>query len=162
MNGMELLRRNLEITFEKEDWFVPLRTALEGVTAEQANWRPAGEGANTIAEIVAHLNFYKRRLLQRLRGEEANYDGFTNDDTFKHRSTDEAGWKAAVAEMESIHAELTGILSKLDAEAFDRPLPKQALGLQLNSILLHDAHHGGQIVYIRKLQGSWPASRSFE
>ncbi|KIL38237.1 hypothetical protein SD70_27825 [Gordoniibacillus kamchatkensis] len=154
-----MLRRNLQITFDQEDWFVPLRTAVEGVTAEQANWRPAGEKANTIAEIVAHLNFYKSRLLQRLRGEEPNYDGLSNDDTFK---PDEAGWQAAVAEMNRIHAELEETIGKLDDEALDRPLPKQALGLTLNSILLHDAHHGGQIVYIRKLQGSWPAARSFD
>lgn len=159
MNSLELLRRNLQITFDQEDWFVPLRTAVDGVTADQANWRPAGEKANTIAEIVAHLNFYKGRLLQRLRGEEASYSALSNDDTFK---PDEAGWQAAVAEMERIHTELADIVGKLETEALERPLPKQSLGLQLNSILLHEAHHGGQIVYIRKLQGSWPAARSFD
>lgn len=162
MNGMDLLRRNLEITYATEDWFIPLRTALEGVTAEQANWRPSGEGANTIAEITAHLLFYKERLLQRLQGETVTISAADNDATFAPEASTEESWQSMVARMDAIHAGLVEATASLPPEAFERPLPKQELGQQLNSILLHDAHHGGQIVYIRKLQGSWPKMRSFE
>jgi hypothetical protein len=37
----------------------------------------------------------------------------------------------------------------------------EPIGLTLTSIILHDAYHIGQIIQIRKLQGSWPANRSF-
>jgi uncharacterized damage-inducible protein DinB len=159
MDAMDLLRRNLEITYDKEDWFIPLRTALEGVTAEQANWRPDGEGANTIAEITAHLLFYKERLLQRLREEPAELTAESNDETFVPEATTEESWQAMVARMGQINDVLTEAVADLPPEAFERMLTKKELGWQLNSILLHDAHHGGQIVYIRKLQGSWPTKR---
>jgi uncharacterized damage-inducible protein DinB len=162
MDGMDLLRHNLDITYGTEDWFVPLRTALEGVTAEQANWRPAGRGANTIAEITAHLLFYKERLLQRLQGETVTISAANNDATFVPDSSTEESWQAMVMRMDAVHSGLAQAAAGLPPEAFDRPLPKHELGMQLNSILLHEAHHGGQIVYIRKLQGSWPGKRSFD
>ncbi|HDR8182963.1 TPA: hypothetical protein QC116_006303 [Bacillus thuringiensis] len=37
----------------------------------------------------------------------------------------------------------------------------QACWQQYMNILLHDAYHTGQIVQLRKLQGSWPAHRSY-
>lgn len=160
MNGMDLLRHNLDITYEKDEWFAGLRMVLEGVTAEQANWRPAGEGANTIAEITAHLLFYKERLLQQLRGEPITNNAENNEATFVPDSSTEEGWQAMLARMDAIHKGLVEAASYLPPDAFELPLPEQALGLQLNSILLHDAHHGGQMVYIRKLQGSWPKTRA--
>jgi uncharacterized damage-inducible protein DinB len=159
MDAMDVLRRNLEITYDEEDWFIPLRAALEGVTAEQANWRPDGEGANTIAEITAHLLFYKERLLQRLREETETFTAESNDATFVPDASTEESWQTMVARMDQINDALAETMADLSPEAFGRPLPKRELGWQLNSILLHDAHHGGQIVYIRKLQGSWPKKR---
>ncbi|MBJ7929171.1 MULTISPECIES: hypothetical protein [Bacillus cereus group] len=32
---------------------------------------------------------------------------------------------------------------------------------QYMNILLHDAYHTGQIIQLRKLQGSWPTHRSY-
>lgn len=159
MNGIDLLRHNLDITYDKDEWFAGLRMALEGVTVEQANWRPAGEGANTIAEITAHLLFYKERLLQRLREEPKTNNAENNEATFVPDSSTEEGWKAMLARTDAIQKGLVEATSSLPPNEFERPLPEEAFGLQLNSILLHDAHHGGQIIYIRKLQGSWPKTR---
>lgn len=160
MNGMGLLRHNLDITYEKDEWFAGLRMVLEGVTAEQANWRPTGDGANTIAEITAHLLFYKERLLQKLRGEAITNNAENNEATFVPDSSTEVGWQAMLARMDAIHKGLVEATSELPSDALERSQSEQNLGLQLNSILLHDAHHGGQIVYIRKLQGSWPETRN--
>ena len=38
----------------------------------------------------------------------------------------------------------------------------QSVGRWVNSLVLHDAYHTGQIMFIRKLQGSWPSRRSFD
>ncbi|MGE7057310.1 DinB family protein, partial [Paenibacillus glucanolyticus] len=32
---------------------------------------------------------------------------------------------------------------------------------RIASLITHDAYHTGQIIFLRKLQGSWPAKRSF-
>ena len=35
-----LLLHELRTTHTKAEWFVPINTAVEGLTAEQANWQP--------------------------------------------------------------------------------------------------------------------------
>ncbi len=164
MNRMELLRHELELTFDKEGWYPPLADALKGITATQASWRPSGEAANTIWEIVNHMLFYKERLLQRVQGLESVNTANSNDDTFAVDASpdDEEAWQATVARAERIHRELDDVLATMSDEDFDRPGTHTPLGLSAFNIIMHDAFHTGQIVQIRKWQGSWPARRSFE
>jgi len=164
MNRMELALHELSLTFDKEGWFPPLREALNGLSAAQASWRPSGEAANTIWETVTHMLFYKERLLQRIRGNEPAQPAASNDDTFVVQAApdDDEAWHQTVARAERIHRELTEALAQLTDGDFDRPLHANQLGLSLFDILMHDAFHTGQIVLLRKLQGSWPARRSFD
>lgn len=164
MNRMELLLHEWECTYDKEDWYPPLKDALNGLNAAQASWRPAGEAANTIWENVSHLLFYKERLLHRLSGTEMPASAETNDDTFTPSGgpDDEEAWQATVQRMEHVHRQIRDKLAALTEDAFDQPLPVKPAGLSVMSIVLHDAFHTGQIVQLRKLQGSWPARRSFE
>lgn len=164
MNRMELLLHEWECTYNKEDWYPPLKDALAGLTAAQASWRPEGEAANTIWENVSHLLYYKERLLHRLVGSEFAVSAESNDDTFAPSGgpDDEEAWQSAMLRMESVHRQIHEKLASLTDEAFDQPLPTTPTGQSVMSIVLHDAFHTGQIVQIRKLQGSWPARRSFE
>jgi uncharacterized damage-inducible protein DinB len=164
MNRMELLLHELELTFDKEGWYPPLADALKGLTAAQASWRPPGEAANTIWETVNHMLYYKERLLQRVQGIEPINTANSNDDTFAvDKSTDdEAAWQATLERAERIQKELHKVLSAMSDANFDRRIPQKSLGLSTFDIIMHDAFHTGQIVQIRKLQGSWPARRSFE
>ncbi len=163
MNRIELLRKELDHTFDQESWYPPLQPALADLTASQASWRPSGEAANTIWETVNHLLYYKERLLHRIKGDTTEYPASTNDDTYSVTAPDdEAAWKATVARVEAVHLELKKELSTMDEDAFDTPLISGPLGESVYNIIMHDAYHTGQIIQIRKLQGSWPARRSFE
>lgn len=165
MNKMELIQRGWDFAYNKEDWYPPLNDALGGVTAEQAAWKPEGEAANTIWETVNHLIFYKERFLKRLTGEEtpeSSPQGLTNDDTFSVSENGEEAWQETVSRLAAVHAEVSAFLAKLDKKDFERAVPNQSLGTWAFSLIMHDAYHTGQIVQLRKLQGSWPARRSFD
>jgi hypothetical protein len=54
------------------------------------------------------------------------------------------------------------LLSAMSDADFDRLFSQTSLGLSTFNIIMHDAFHTGQIVQTRKLQGSWPARRSFD
>lgn len=163
MNRVELLLHELEITYEREGWFPPLKDALAGVTAEQASWRASGVAANTIWETLNHLLYYKERILARLRGEDMPYTAEDNDATFVQTgdANDEKAWLAAVKRAEEVHRGFYEYLKGRQEEDFDVLMRNEPIGLTLTSIILHDAYHIGQIIQIRKLQGSWPANRSF-
>lgn len=164
MNRMELLVHEMEITFDKEDWYPPLGVVLKGVTAAQASWRPEGEAANTIWENVNHLLFYKERLLKQLSDQPFERETADNDSTFTVTAApdDEEAWQATVQKLEAVHKETEQLLRALPEEGFDRHCPNRPIGMMVTSILLHDVFHTGQIVLLRKLQGSWPARRSFD
>ncbi|RUS46276.1 DinB family protein [Cohnella sp. AR92] len=164
MNKMELLLHGWDSCYEREDWYPPLKDALNGVTWEQANWRPRyGGRINTIGETVSHLVFYKERLHLRLIGEETEYpEGVTNDDTFGAPVADEESWKDLVNRLEKVHSAIRELLAGMDKKDFERRIPKNPIGLWVNSLILHDAYHTGQIIQLRKMQRTWPASRSFE
>lgn len=163
MNKSELLRHGWATSYDKEDWFTPVGDAVQGIGAEQASWKPEGGRANSIWETLNHLTFYKERLLKRLTGEETAYpEGVTNDDTFRVEDTGEAAWAEAVARSRAVHAAIRERIAALGDEDWEGAVPGRPLDGWLYSLIQHDAHHGGQILLLRKLQGSWPSRRSWE
>jgi len=156
MNRTDLLVRMLDTTFDKESWYAPLKPAIEGLNAEQAIWKPAGEATKTIWENVNHLIYYKERLTANLEGREwqHNLDG---DDTFvlTEQVKDDKVWSAVVERVETAQRSLRKALSNTTLEA----ITQNALEETLLDILLHEAYHTGQIIQIRKMQGSWPSHR---
>ena len=146
----------LDITFDKESWHAPFKDAIEGITAEQANWSPSGEAVNTIWENVNHLIYYKERLVANMEGREwkHNLDG---NETFylTDPSNDDKVWKKVIERAVKVQDNLRQMLSKTSVEELDQ----NSLELKLVNIMLHDAYHTGQIIQIRKMQGSWPSHR---
>ncbi|THF81183.1 DinB family protein [Cohnella fermenti] len=163
MNKMELLLHGWDSCYDREDWYPPLKDALNGLTWEQAAWKPRTARVNTIWETVQHLIFYKMRLYLRLTGEESEYpEGISNDDTFGVPVQDEAAWQEALQRLDTVHQAIRALLEDMDKKDFERRIPTTPIGLWVNSLILHDAYHTGQIIQLRKMQKSWPAKRSFE
>jgi uncharacterized damage-inducible protein DinB len=156
LNRINLLINVLDTTFEKESWYAPLKNSIEGITAEQACFKPRGEGNKSIWELVNHLIYYKERLVANMEGREwtKNLDG---DATFyfTEQSNDENEWKNVVERLEKAHNHLREVLNKISED----DLSKNSLEGKLLDIFLHDAYHTGQIIQIRKMQGSWPSHR---
>ncbi|TMU85825.1 DinB family protein [Bacillus sp. BHET2] len=156
MNRIDLLLRMLDTTYDKESWYAPFKYAIEGLTAEQASWRPDGKATKTIWENVNHLIYYKERLTAELEDREwtNNLDG---NDTFylTEQVNDDEEWKAVVEHVETAHRGLRESLSKTTDEGIE----EDSLEEKLLDIMLHDAYHTGQIIQLRKMQGSWPSQR---
>ncbi|PFH89321.1 DinB family protein [Bacillus sp. AFS088145] len=156
MNRKELFLNVLDKTYDKESWFAPLKDAIEGITAEQAGWRPSGEATKSIWENVNHLLYYKERIVANLEGREwtKNLDG---DQTFffTEPSNDGNEWKKVVERLENTSFSLRQLLSNMT----DEELMRNTFEVKLMDLLLHDAYHTGQIIQIRKMQGSWPSLR---
>ena len=140
---------------EKEDWYPPLQPALQNVSFEQALWKPADGAANSIWENVQHLLYYKERLLARLKGTSDVFN-LSNDETFRIPEASRQGWEQAKSRLMDVHAALQSELERLPEEELD------AHPQRFMSLITHDAYHTGQIVLLSKLQGVWPATRSFQ
>ncbi|MGG3915819.1 DinB family protein [Rossellomorea vietnamensis] len=156
MNRTDLLLRMLDTTFDQESWYAPLKPAIEGLSAEQACWRPDGEATKTIWENVNHLIYYKERMTAKLEKREWT-NTLDGNDTFylTEQINDDKEWGAVVERVETAQRLLREALSKTTSEM----LEEHSLEEKLLDIMLHDAYHTGQIMQLRKMQGAWPSQR---
>ena len=151
----DFLLDQFKICFDENGWFVATKNAIAGVTAEQAAWKPEGAD-NSIHEIINHLNFYNNAYLQRFKGIEFEYSTDDNDETFDHGEA--ATWEEEAARFDSNMNEWRDAIGKADESIFDELAPPRNVytwRMLIGNINTHGAHHGGQIVLLRKLQGSW-------
>jgi uncharacterized damage-inducible protein DinB len=141
-----VLLEQLRTTDHEKDWFVPISGAIEGLTPEQAKWTD-GHGNHSIGQLVNHLAFWNARALQQFKGQKpAAFDG-NNDETFN--SFDSKTWTATANRLNSVMKEWEQAV-----EAADDAKVKESASL-IAHVGAHNAYHVGQIIYIRKLQGSW-------
>jgi len=141
-----VLLEQLKTTHDQKDWFASAKEAVEGVTAEQANWRD-GKGNHSIGQLTAHLVFWNRQQLAKFKGEKpADFSG-DNNETFNR--FDAAKWTATVKELDEVMTALEQVVKTAD----EASLQKWASALA--HIGAHNAYHIGQMVYVRRLQGSW-------
>jgi uncharacterized damage-inducible protein DinB len=146
-----ILVEQLKTSHNKQDWFVPASKAVEGLTFEQALWKQ-GTSNHSIAQLVNHLTFWDKQQLTKFQGGKTPDFSGNNEETFTPPK-DKAAWEAAVKEMDDA---MTGWEKAVEA-ADDAKL--QSWSSTIAHIGMHNAYHTGQILYIRKQQGSWDASK---
>ena len=158
----EVLIEQFTACYDENNWFVSLKTVLAGVTAVQAAWKPAGVD-NSIWEIVSHLNFYNYAYVERFKGVDYQYPVDDNDATFvAAEGASEEAWAAEVARLDAIMIEFRELIAAADEAKFEQPVsatnPAKWRTL-ISNVNTHNAYHGGQILLLRKLQGSWDPAK---
>jgi uncharacterized damage-inducible protein DinB len=152
-----LLAKQFSACYDSDSWFVSVRNAVRDLNVEQAAWKPI-DGVNCVWETLSHLTYYNAAYLQRFKGESHEYDVSTNDETFSTGEYDEQSWQADVGRFDSVMTEWRRLIEHADEERFDQPVPnkpERTWAELLADINAHNAYHGGQIVLLRKMQGSW-------
>jgi uncharacterized damage-inducible protein DinB len=154
----EVLLEQFTACYDDSGWFVALKTALDGVSAEQSVWKPAGVD-NSIRENVNHLIFWNERWLQRYRGELNEPQDVENKGTFK---SDEPDWQATLEKLYAVMDEWRGHLGSIQDEKLLSPVNAEYQAPWRSPLAhqnIHNAYHIGQIVLLRKLQGAWDPSK---
>ncbi len=142
----EVLLAELRSTHNNEDWFVPANIAVKGLTAEQASWND-GKGNHSVGQLAYHLVYWNRRNLSRLKGEQLDKFSGNNDETFD--KFDSKSWNETVQQLDSVMNELEKWV-----ETADEAKLKESATV-FTHISTHNAYHIGQIIFVRKEQGSW-------
>ncbi|SDN08513.1 DinB superfamily protein [Fictibacillus solisalsi] len=172
---MDIFRMEFDFSWDAETWFLPLESALKDLNSTDASWQPPG-GGNTIWQTVNHLNYYNALLVKQINDtppkkeasdtkatfgdigepENSKWQSILEVNTFGDTGdpSDSEKWKAALAETHQICENLRQSLAKVN----DSHLDKELVG-RLARQILHNVYHIGQIVLIRKQQGSWPKER---
>ena len=141
-----ILLEQLRTTHSAKDWFVPIDVAVEGLTPEQASWKDTA-GNHSVGQLTNHLLFWNARELAKFKGQPEEKFSGNNDETFNN--FDAKKWSDTVKQLDQVMTEL----EKLVETADDKQL--QAWASEMAHIGTHNAYHVGQIIIVRKLQGSW-------
>ena len=142
----EILLAELRSTHTSEEWFVPANIAVKGLTAEQASWNDS-KGNHSVGQLAYHLVFWNQQSLARLKGEPPQKFSGNNEETFE--KFDAKTWNETVQKLDQVLNDLEKWVETAD----ESKLKEEAQ--RLTHISTHNAYHIGQIIYVRKEQGSW-------
>jgi uncharacterized damage-inducible protein DinB len=145
-----VLLEQLRTTHNAQDWFASGNTAIAGLTAEQARWTD-GKGNHSVGQLTYHLVFWNKRSLMQFKGEKpAKFDG-NNDETFNNFTPEQ--WNDLVKQFDQVMTEWEKAVEAAD----DATVAKKAS--LIAHVGAHNAYHIGQIVFVRKEQGSWDPAK---
>jgi len=141
-----VLLEQLRTTHNEKDWFVPANVAVEGLTAEQASWKDAS-GNHSVGQLANHLIFWNLQSLAKFKGEQPEKFSGNNDETFNNFDTKK--WNETVQQLDRVMTEWEKAVESADQKKLE------AWASTIAHIGAHNAYHIGQIVYVRKEQGTW-------
>ena len=141
-----VLLAQMRSTHTNEDWFVPVNLAVKDLTPEQAQWTD-GKGNHSIGQLVSHLAFWNRNQLAKFKGEKPEEFSGNNDESFT--SYTKESWAALTAKLDKVMTDWEKAI-----EAADDKKLEEWYGTIAN-LSTHNAYHTGQIITVRKAQGSW-------
>lgn len=122
---------------------------VEKLPATKAIWKP-GPVQNSIWQIVEHLVGCKDWQISMIE------TGYQPEMTWGQPSGDEVAWRATVERLKDAHRRLKMTLEKLTDEQLlsirDEKSGQTLLQLILTSGSAHEAHHSGQLDYLRGMQ----------
>ncbi|CEG27034.1 DinB family protein [Bacillus sp. B-jedd] len=150
----DVLLEQLAATYDTSGWFTSLEDALKGVTYEQAVWTP-GDDSNSIWAMVQHLAHWSEVYLEKYKpGSVGEITSIENQMTFEiEEEKTEENWEKSVERLKKAYAGWRTAL-----EENPEKLDEEDWGKRAAHYILHNAYHIGQIVTLRKLQGSWTPS----
>ena len=157
MSEIERIADQLRREYDGDPWHgSPLKSILDGVTAEQASARIA-PSVHSIWELVLHVAAWKGEVRRRLTGvpaaEPAEGDWPATEPHTPER------WNDALAKLQQVHQELVAEVrrlpeSKLFMATHDQRDPALGTGVSyyelLHGIVQHDVYHSGQIALLKK------------
>ena len=129
-----------------------LITILEKVTSKQAFSQPKSR-AHSIAQIVAHIIYWRQPLIKRLEGDTAFKPSMQSEDNWKETSRlKKPGWKKLKDKLaQSQHQLITQLKRQKDSLLKTRYSEKATYEDIVNGVIQHDIYHIGQIAYLKSL-----------
>lgn len=149
----------IDCAYNRQSWHgTNLRGSLRGLSIGDVTRRPK-PGAHNIWELVVHCAYWKYVVRRRLTGGKRGSFPLEGSNFFERpirrtsRAQQARQWKADLALLDDMHAQLRAAVVKLPASKLKtpgsarRPTPQWLV----EGIAAHDLYHAGQIQLVKKL-----------
>ncbi|SRR5581483_9324392 len=143
-----LLKIGFEYSFAREDWIEPWLAALDGISAEQARWRPS-ENAMGIWDIVLHVANWNENIAARVQAGQPVRPA-EGSWPVPAASANENDWSQAKTRLWNSFEKVREMMEETPMEKLESA--PYGLG-DLLCRFIHSAYHVGQIVKIRECNG---------
>jgi uncharacterized damage-inducible protein DinB len=156
MTHKEILLEQLASVHDQRGWFVTINDALTGLSPELASWNNGVEN-HSIWQIVHHLIFWNERWQNKFMGRAIPKMEGDNKSTFSIESSSE-NWSETLSHIDKVFKQWITLVDQADEARLLQPViegEKDPWYTYLYTIVTHNAYHIGQIVTLRKQQGSW-------
>ncbi|WP_202079123.1 DinB family protein [Caldalkalibacillus salinus] len=155
VHAKEVLSELLLANANDPSWYITFSESVEDLSEEQAFWKP-NENSHSIAEIVQHLLYWNQTWQKRYQ--ESDFNAVqsigNNNKSFEIHANHTFNYlKDHLLEV-LLRWQSLLTKEKIENDVVGFPVPAKWWAL-LGNVSTHNAYHIGQIVYIRKLQGSW-------
>jgi uncharacterized damage-inducible protein DinB len=154
----EILLYQLRAAWNQADWFVPLATAIEGVTPSQAAAKH-NQKNNSIEEIVHHLIYWNELYLNRFKDAEFSFSEISNDETFKNPFG--LTWDQCSKKIKDIFDEWINCIAGSEDARLNSSIPNKgkSWNIMICNLISHTAYHTGQIITLRKEYNCWDVEK---
>ena len=141
------IAQRLEDIYQGEPWFgESLQAKLNQVTEEGA-YKQVVNNKHSIAEILSHMEFWRKSFIQQLKGEDASeYNGNNPGNWPAVEDLRKQGWKNQLASFDKTKQELVSLLKKAN-----ETMLSDDLMMNLNGLVDHDVYHTGQIGIVKSM-----------
>jgi uncharacterized damage-inducible protein DinB len=151
MSEVERILDQMDRAFSGDAWHgPPLKTVLEGLTAEDASNHAIAD-AHSIWELVLHITAWKIIVRHELTGEKV--DVTPEIDWPPVWETSEIAWKRTVENLDESHKRLREAASGLREDQLEEK-PAARTGnsryVMLHGVVQHDLYHAGQMAVLKK------------
>jgi uncharacterized damage-inducible protein DinB len=150
---------HLHALFQGAHSYISTGSALAGLSTADADRRPSG-APHSIAEIVAHMDFWQGWFLDRCDGTatpiaapaSAGWPPVAEGEWDVVRARFESGFARAIALAKDASRIDSAIAPPIELASLARYTVRDAL----THVALHNAHHLGQVITLRQQSGAWP------
>lgn len=139
--------------YEKGAWFGDTYMEKLADVTEKEAFTPPMNGVHTIAELVAHVIYWRTPLIKGLKGEEDHMGSVEDPDNWVPLDKLKArGWKKLLADFETSQEELLSLLQSAKPSFFKEEYsPGNSWEYVTEGIAQHDVYHLGQLALVKKM-----------
>lgn len=145
---------SFEESYQNQPWYgESLMKLIERMTLVDVNFRPTTE-TRSAGERLAHIVAWRKLILERLQGNEANKDMSEDNDFPGPDAYTEQSWQDLLSELKSNHATLLEWIPKVKDTSAMVPGSKGNDGhpysydYLMRGLIAHDIYHQGQMALL--------------
>jgi len=151
VQAKDVLENQLLANANDPSWHIPFKQAVEGITEEEAFWKP-DQGSNSIAELTQHLLYWNDTWQIRYREKRMDAVPPVGDNNNSFIIPENTAYKDLSTGLLGVLLNWQDLLTEDGLEAGVPGFPEPARWWELvSNAATHNACHIGQIIYIRKL-----------